>query len=341
MVTTVAAGAPLVALIELAVRADRPVLLHGRHGIGKSEVFAQVANKLGIGLIVRDLSLMEPPDLVGIPAIGDDGKTHYATPAFLPDAGQGLLVFEELNRCPRYMQSPCLQLLTARQLNDYRLPPGWLPCAAINDSEDGYCTEELDPALLSRFLRVKVVPDVSEWTLWAQGDTRVHTKIVEFVQCSPKVFDDPAANPRAWTYASRLLTAWEQGERDQALLAIALAGILGEKWALAFTQFYSNERRPLTPAEIIEHFPAHRAALRRWIVQGHLDVAAASVEALKRHLQPQRVYEAVCHQVTHKGNVEAFFATLPADLRRQVHEWLEERGFHELVVPMPSRSTRP
>jgi MoxR-like ATPase len=120
MLTPVATGAPLIALIELAIRADRPVLLHGRHGIGKSEVFAQVANKLGIEFIVRDLSLMEPPDLVGIPQVGTDGKTHYAILTFLPDAGQGLLVFEELNRCPRYMQSPCLQLLTARQLTCLR-----------------------------------------------------------------------------------------------------------------------------------------------------------------------------------------------------------------------------
>ena len=150
---TIAAGTPLVELITLAYHANHPILLHGRHGVGKSEVFAHAAAQLEIDLIVRDLALMEPPDLIGIPVVVADGTTHYAPPAFLPQTGQGLLVFEELNRCPRYMQAPCLQLLTARQLNDYCLPEGWLPCAAINDAADGYLTEELEAALLSRFLR--------------------------------------------------------------------------------------------------------------------------------------------------------------------------------------------
>jgi hypothetical protein len=81
--------------------------------------------------------------------------------------------------------------------------------------------------------------------------------------------------------------------------------------------------------------------MRRWIAQGHLDIVAASVASLKRHLQPQRTYEAVCRQVTHKANVEAFFSSLPAEMRRQVQEWLEERGFCELVVPMTVRSKHP
>jgi MoxR-like ATPase len=114
---TIAAGTPLVELLTLAYYANHPVLLHGRHGVGKSEAFAHAAAQLEIGLIVCDLSVMEPPDLVGLPRVGEDGRTHYAPPAFLPQTDQGLLVFEELNRCPRYMQAPCLQLLTARQLN--------------------------------------------------------------------------------------------------------------------------------------------------------------------------------------------------------------------------------
>src|SRR5207249_5537844 len=97
---TIAAGMPLIELVALAYQANLPVLLHGRHGVGKSELLAQAAARLGIGLVVRDLSLMEPPDLVGMPKVGKDGKTHYAVPSFLPTAGRGLLVFEELNRCP-------------------------------------------------------------------------------------------------------------------------------------------------------------------------------------------------------------------------------------------------
>ena len=147
----IVAGDKVLDVINLACGADQPVLLIGRHGIGKSSFFEQAADRRGIGLIVCDLSLMEPVDLVGIPSINDNGRTVYAPPSFLPTDGTGLIVFEELNRAPRYVQVPCLQLLTARRLNDYALPPGWLPCAAINDGEE-YQVDDLDVAILSRFL---------------------------------------------------------------------------------------------------------------------------------------------------------------------------------------------
>ena len=110
------AGDRVVDMIELAYKADLPVLLEGRHGVGKSALLARAAQRLGIDQIVRDLSIMEPPDLVGIPSVAPEGRTRYAPPAFLPSGGRGLLAFEELNRSSRYMQASCLQLLTARRL---------------------------------------------------------------------------------------------------------------------------------------------------------------------------------------------------------------------------------
>ena len=94
------AGDAVIELIELARRADQPVLLAGPHGVGKSSLFEETARRQGIGIIVRDLSLMEPIDLIGIPRINDDGRTEYHAPSFLSNDGAGLLVIEELNRCP-------------------------------------------------------------------------------------------------------------------------------------------------------------------------------------------------------------------------------------------------
>src|SRR5207245_1885723 len=129
--------------LSIAFDTRQAVMLHGRHGIGKSAIFHAVAERLRIDCCVRDLSIMEPPDLAGMPYI-EQGRTHFAAPSFLPQAGCGLLVFEELNRTRRDVITPTLQLLSARRLNDYMLPPGWLPCAAVNDSEDGYDVETLD-----------------------------------------------------------------------------------------------------------------------------------------------------------------------------------------------------
>ena len=99
------------------------MLIEAKHGIGKSQIIEQAAEDLGDRItFCFDLSLMEPPDLIGLPQIVEN-VTKYAQPSSLPTAGAGLLMFEELNRAPEHMRAPCLQLLTARSLNDYRMPP--------------------------------------------------------------------------------------------------------------------------------------------------------------------------------------------------------------------------
>ena len=69
LIPTLAVGPQLLALLTLAYKANQPVLLHGRHGVGKSEFLEHAAKALAIDIIVRDLSIMEPTDLVGIPRV--------------------------------------------------------------------------------------------------------------------------------------------------------------------------------------------------------------------------------------------------------------------------------
>jgi MoxR-like ATPase len=153
-------------VLKLAYRANRAVLLEGPTGIGKSELVKQVADELGIDFKVLDLSLLEPPDLVGLPILTDD-RTRYAVPSALPVEGAGILLLEELNRADRTVQQPALQLLTARKLHEYELPPGWVSFAAINPEDGEYQVAPLDPALRCRFLQLKVRADIRSWRGWA------------------------------------------------------------------------------------------------------------------------------------------------------------------------------
>ncbi len=327
--SAVPVGAPLRKLIEMIYLANVPILLEGPHGLGKSAIFEQAAEALGIGVRVLDLSVLDPTDLTGLPYTDSDRRTCYAPPACLPDDGQGLLVFEELNRCLPYVRTPCLQLLTARRLHDYVLPTGWLPCATINPSGGDYQTDELDPALLSRFLRVQVVADVDEWLAWAERQG-VHEQVRRFVGMSPNIFNDPGANPRAWTYVGQALTAWEaRGDGDQQLLAATLSGLLDDRWAGAFLRMYSGGATPLRPADILQDYPTQRALVQAWVRGRKLDLVHASLDALKRYLQRQAHFDAVADSAQ-AANAQAFFADLPPDLKTQLRAWLRERGYAAL-----------
>jgi hypothetical protein len=327
----VAAGVPAMRQIQLAYRANLPVLLHGRHGVGKSEIIRAAAAELGVDVIVRDLSVMEPPDLIGIPRVEADGRTHYAPPAFLPTGGEGLIVFEELNRAPRYVVAPCLQLLTARCLNDYELPSGWVPCGAVNDADDGYQVEDLDPALLSRFVRVKIEADQKEWCAWARRHN-VHTKVVAFVEGNPSIFRDPQSNPRAWSYVSRLLQAADAGSYSPDELVVAVAGLVGETWSGAFAESFGADT-PLTALKIVEAYQGHAGIVRRWKKNARLDLLEASWFNLRNHLQRQATFDAVVAEPEQKKNVEKFLRELAPDLALQARDWFEERGLTGLTFP--------
>lgn len=158
-------------LLSIAYAARRPVLLEGETGIGKSAIVASAAAKLGVQLVILDLSLLEPPDLVGVP-IFEGGRTAHATPAALPMGGSGILLLEELNRAERYMQQPALQLLTARRLHTYELPPGWACFAAINPEDSDYQVTPLDPALRARFLTIRVHPHRPSFLAWSSRTCR-------------------------------------------------------------------------------------------------------------------------------------------------------------------------
>ena len=66
-------------VVKFVLDIKKPVLLRGRHGIGKSEVVHQIAEKLGLPVVERRASQMTEGDLVGLPSISND-RTSFNPP---------------------------------------------------------------------------------------------------------------------------------------------------------------------------------------------------------------------------------------------------------------------
>jgi hypothetical protein len=309
-------------VLEVAYRARRAVLLEGPTGIGKSELVARVARKLGVAHRVLDLSLLEPPDLVGLPVI-EDGRTRYAPPRALPSEGEGILMLEELNRAERYIQAPALQLLTARALHEYSLPAGWAVFAAINPESGDYQVSALDAALRARFLRLPVRADRGAWLAWA-ATAEVHPSIVAMVRAHERVFE--SVPPRSWTYASDMLRALSPAElADPTLVADALGGYLPGVWVDALLASGSLAARPL---EIDAHACLERyddevaRVVRGWKARGQTDRLEELVARLVAVLSGPEVSVLARGGALSLDAVEALCADLPGDLRERVQEAL-------------------
>jgi hypothetical protein len=318
------AGPPVIELLSLAYKADKPVLLEGPHGVGKSQLVEQAAEKLGIGFLVRDLSLLEPPDLTGLPVV-KNGQTGYAPPSFLPTSGKGILAFEELNRAEKYMMSPCLQLLTARCLNDYKLPKGWLPVAAINPDSEGYDVRPLDPALLSRFIRIAVEANVASWLTWADAHG-IHQGVRRYVAAVPDIF--AATNPRAWAYVSDLIAANGGGaaQNRQTLLA-AISGLVGEIHAKAFLKRCSGiDDAPIGADTVLRNYRGVRARVTGWAKDQETDQLHSIAHATQVALQSSDLCEEIRGSKKMQSNLEDFIKDLPGDLGKKVQQAAKSGG---------------
>jgi len=335
-----AVGPALVELLELCWKADLAPLLIGRAGIGKSQITATVAERLNLGFISRDLTLMEPPDLVGLPQV-KDGVTTFLPPEFLPrEPGRGgFLVIEEINRAPRYMRACCLELLTSRRLGSYQLPRGWLPVACINPQSEGYDVEELDHALMTRFVQIQVTASVKSWTAWARAND-VHPKVIEYVETVPHSLDESAGgvNPRSWTYASRALQAAgaELLERSPDTIVTALNGLIGPVHTTALLRLILGTELALKPGDILHDWPTSRATMNRWKKQGRLDLLAASMRAVLQWVRPEGVAEELRQDSRRCSRMRGFFKTLPGDLSEQARGCLLELGYTFLIDPATS-----
>jgi hypothetical protein len=321
-------------VIEAAHACRRPTLLRGRHGIGKTAIFEEVAESLDISIVPIDLSVIEPPDLCGLPYQTAQGTTRYAPPELLPHEGEGLLVLEELARVPRFVQAPCFSLLVSRQLNSYRLPPGWSVHASLNPPEDklGYDGDALDPALTSRFLCLDVEADVGTWVAYARRQG-VHPVVIKFVESFPDVFRNPAANPRAFTYCSDWIKTLERLERlETDLLIRGLAGWLPMDLAMALGHAYNGSLTAITPDQVFDEYPTWRPLLNSLIRTGKLDAVHATYQGVQRRLRSSRLSGEVLSDRDRRRNLRRFLSDLPGDLKRMASEWLVERGL-DLTVP--------
>jgi hypothetical protein len=330
-------GPRLERVLEVAYRARRAVLLEGPTGIGKSDIVRRLADRLGLATVVLDLSLLEPPDLVGLPVI-HEGRTTYAVPSVLPRDGAGILMLEELNRAERYIQQPALQLLTARRLHEYELPPGWVCFAAVNPETSDYQVTPLDRALRARFLTLAVRADRGAWLAWAQTGG-IHPAIIALAQQHERILDD--VPPRTWTYASIVLSSLRPEDlADPALLRDALGGYLPPAWVEALVLHKDTWASKIAfdvRALLADYMPGSplAAEIAGYKQRGQTDRLDELTARLAPLLAGPEAGVLIAQQQLSLASFEALLADLPGDHRERLQEALGGNATAVGLVELP------
>jgi hypothetical protein len=315
-------GPRLESVLSVAYRARRSVLLEGPTGIGKSEIVQRTARALGVATVVVDLSLLEPPDLIGLPII-EDGRTRYALPTFLPREGQGILMLEELNRAERYIQQPALQLLSARTLHEYALPEGWVVFAAVNPAAGDYHVTPLDAALRARFLELSVRADRGAWLAWA-GEHGLHPAVLALARAHERVFDE--VPPRTWTYVSKLLqTVTPQERADAVLMRDLFSGYLPGAWVeslLALKEATAPDLALDLHALLSSYGPDAQKLVQGYKARGETDRLDEITHRLSGILGGPEAGVLAARKALSLAALEGLLADLPGDQRERLQESL-------------------
>lgn len=232
------ASAVSMALHTLVLAARQPVFIWGGPGIGKSAVVRQLASSQKIPLQDVRALLLDPVDLRGLPFLGSDGRSKWATPDFLPQDGTGILFLDELNAAPAMVQASCYQLVLDRKLGEYSLPEGWAIVAAGNRDSDRAVTTRMPTPLRNRFVHLDFEVDVQEWSVWAI-QAGVRPEVIAFLRFRPELlsaFDRDAnafPSPRSWEFVSRILDS----SPDQSVEHELFTGAVGAGAATEFSAF--------------------------------------------------------------------------------------------------------
>jgi hypothetical protein len=166
------------------------------------------------------------------------------------------LLLDELNRAQPDVKQSALQLVLERQIHQHSLPyfngKPTLVMACINPAGEGYQVDELDPALLDRFLTIDVQADAESWLRWATKKG-LHMAVLSFISNNPdklnfiseEVQDSKFPTPRAWEKLSDLLKVLKGGKENPYALTI-IRGKIGESIGSRFYEFYTRFNEQLT-----------------------------------------------------------------------------------------------
>ena len=241
----------------------KPVLVRGRHGVGKSQVVYQLAKQIGLPVIERRASQMTEGDLLGLPST-DGNVTSWNPPEWYKTACTHpvVLFLDEVDRATVEVRQGIFELTDSRKLAGFALHQDTLIFAAVNGGEHGeqYQVGEMDPAELDRWTVFDVEPTTEDWLDWA-GDN-VHSVVWNFINQNHTHLehkDDYEPNKvypsrRSWHRLSECLEAGsllDEGA-DSSIVFNLTNSFVGFEAAVAFKDFVDNYERQVTVEDILD-----------------------------------------------------------------------------------------
>ncbi|MCI7766902.1 MAG: MoxR family ATPase [Oscillospiraceae bacterium] len=215
----------------IPVNRQRPVMLIGPAGIGKTDIPRQTAEKLGLGFVSYSITHHTRQSALGLPKLVT--KTYGGEPVSVTEYTaseivasvrdeiertgnpNGILFIDEVNCASESLSAPMLQLFQNKTLGQSMIPEGWILIMAGNPPEYNKSVKEFDAVTRDRLRVINVVPDSKAWLDYAakRSLNPIVTAYITTNEQALYTFDESTSSvvtPRGWEELSITIDSYEK-----------------------------------------------------------------------------------------------------------------------------------
>ncbi len=182
---------------------QRPVLLMGPPGIGKTAIMEQIAKECGIALVSYTITHHTRQSAIGLPFIEtkqyggrDYSITEYTMSEIIASVydrmeatglSEGILFIDEINCVSETLAPTMLQFLQGKTFGAHKVPEGWIIVAAGNPPEYNKSVRDFDIVTLDRVKKIDVKEDYEIWKEYAY-EKNLHPAIISYLEIRKEDF---------------------------------------------------------------------------------------------------------------------------------------------------------
>lgn len=220
-------------MYEIPPIRQRPILLLGSPGIGKTQIMEQISRECGIGLVSYTITHHTRQSAIGLPFISKKqyGGQEFAVTEYtmseivaaiyekMEQTGlsEGILFLDEINCVSETLAPAMLQFLQCKSFGNHKIPQGWIIVAAGNPPEYNKSVREFDVVTMDRVKKIEVEADFEVWKEYAYQQglhgaviSYLNTRKQNFYQMETTVDGRNFATPRGWEDLSDMIQVYEK-----------------------------------------------------------------------------------------------------------------------------------
>ena len=321
---------------------QRPILLIGPPGIGKTQIMDQIARECKVGLVSYTITHHTRQSAVGLPFIVEeefDGKKYSVTEYTMSEIiasvyrkikesgiPEGILFIDEINCVSETLAPTMLQFLQCKTFGNQEIPKGWIIIETGNQAEYNKSVREFDMVTLDRVRKINVEADFNIWKEYAIN-SHINRAIINYLELRPNNFYKVEADidgmqfvtARGWEDLSNLYDTYNEiGIKvDEDIIAEFIQHEDTAKDVAAYFELYEKYKNNYGILDILAGNPGKQAYQN--IFDASFDERISVVNLLISGLEVS----------FHKVSLNKMITDIWYDFLKKYKNGLEENGYEQ------------